>query len=140
MELNINVDLVNKLPIRKATNNVLWHLKQGIGVSRKGIERDTKKPSPFIHSFSIYTRYVGVIKEFADDMKKQGVKRFVDVKYEHVKAWLEHKTSYCTEKTLKVNMCALEKLFSAINRNDISDSIRRDFVDMYSKAKASGRA
>ena len=109
-------------------------------MSRRAIEKSSKKPSPYIHSFSTFTRYSSIIKNFADDMKKQDIKRLVDVKYEHVKAWLEEKASRCTEKTLKVNMCALEKLFDAVNRKDISDSIRRDFVDIYSKARASGRA
>ncbi|WP_459895304.1 hypothetical protein, partial [Hydrogenobaculum acidophilum] len=140
MKQEINVDIVVHLPIRKAVKSVLWQLKQGIGMSRKNIEKSTGRPSPYIHSFSTYTRYAGIMKEFADDMKRQGIKRLVDVQYEHVKAWLEQKTSYCTEKTMKVNMCALEKLFDMVRRNDISDSIRKDFVDMYSKAKASGRA
>ncbi len=139
--IELNKENLRVMPIRKAVKSILWYAKQGIGMSRRQIQySNTERYTPYIHSFTTLTRYAGIMKEFADDMKSKGIRNLNSVKYEDVRQWLEAKASKYTEKTLKVNMCALEKLFDIADRKDISNSIRRDFVDIYSKAKPSGRA
>ncbi len=112
--------------------------KKGIGVSKREIQKANNGHSPLVHSFSTFNRYMGVVKEFVNDMKEAGKRRVEDISYNDVREWLERKAGYCTEKTLKVNMSALGKYFETLERKDISQSIKRDFVDIYSKAKPSG--
>ncbi len=114
--------------------------KKGIGMSKREIQKANKGYSPYIHSFSTYNRYMGIVKEFVNDMKEAGKRRVEDISYNDVKSWLEHKAGYCTEKTLKVNMSALGKYFETLDRKDISQAIKRDFTDIYSKARPSGGA
>jgi len=116
------------------------YLSQGIGMSKAEVYAGNDGRSPYIHSFSTFDRYMGVAKEFVRDMKEMGINRLDQVKYEHVREWLESKSEYVSEKTMKVNMCALEKFFSAVGREDIAESIRKDFQELYSQANPSGRA
>ncbi|MGC8678039.1 MAG: phage integrase N-terminal domain-containing protein [Hydrogenobaculum sp.] len=138
--IELNKENLGVMPIRKAVKSILWYAKQGIGMSKRKIQYSNKERyTPFIHSFTTLTRYAGIMKEFADDMKAKGIRNLNSVKYEDVKSWLEVKASKYTERTLKVNMCALEKLFSIAGKEDIAKSINRDFTEIYSKAKPSGR-
>ncbi len=111
--------------------------KQGIGMSKREVQQSNQGYSPYVHSYSTFNRYMGIVKEFVSDMKNQGKKRVEDIKYEDVKQWLEAKAFKFTEKTLKINMSALNKYFDTVNRQDISQALRKDYSAIYSKARAS---
>lgn len=116
-------------------------LKQGIGLSKKRVYEEFGGRSPYIHSYSTFNRYMGVAKEFVGWAKKRGINRLDKVRYEHVREFLEEKAERgASEKTLKVNMCALEKFFDAVGRGDISGKLREDYQEIYSMGRPSGRS
>jgi len=115
-------------------------LKEGIGLSRAEVYAENDGRSPYVHSWSTFSRYMGIAKEFVNDMKEMGINRLDKLEYSHVREWLGTKAEYVTEKTMKVNMCALEKFFEAVGREDLAYSLRNDFQELYSMANPSGRA
>ena len=115
-------------------------LKEGIGVSKAEVYAENDGRSPYIHSWSTFNRYMGIAKEFVNDMKEMGINRLDQLSYSDVREWLEAKVEYVTEKTMKVNMCALEKFFEVVGRDDLAQGIRNDFQELYSMANPSGRA
>jgi len=115
-------------------------LKEGIGISKAEVYAENDGRSPYVHSWSTFNRYMGVAKEFVNDMKEMGINRLDKLSYDDVRGWLENKAEYVTEKTMKINMCALEKFFEAVGRQDLSNELRNDFQELYSMANPSGRA
>ncbi len=116
-------------------------LKQGIGMSKRQVYGEHGGRSPYIHSYSTFNRYMGVAKDFVRWAKERGVNRLDRVTYEHVRAFLEEKAQRgVSEKTLKVNTCALEKFFGAVGREDISGKLREDYQEIYSRGRLPGRA
>ena len=115
-------------------------LKEGIGISKAEVYAENDGRSPYVHSWATFNRYMGIAKEFVNDMKELGINRLDQLEYGHVREWLEDKAEYVTEKTMKVNMCALEKFFEAVRREDLAEGIRNDFQELYSMANPSGRA
>jgi len=62
------------------------------------------------------------------------------VQPEHVKDFLLSKAERgVSAKTLKVNMCALEKFFATVKREDIAKRIREEYVKLYTKGATPGR-
>ena len=116
-------------------------LKQGIGMSKRDVYRELGGRSPYIHSYSTFNRYMGIAKDFVRWAKEREVNRLDRVTYEHVRTFLDEKAQRgVSEKTLKVNTCALEKFFDAVGRADISDKLREDYQEIYSQGRSPGRA
>ena len=117
-------------------------LGMGIGRSKKAMYQKFGNRSPLIHSHSTFNRYLGIAKEFARwERERKGINRVDKVSYEDVREFLDEKAERgVSEKTLKVNTCALEKFFDAVGRTDISDKLREDYQEIYSQGRPSGRA
>lgn len=116
-------------------------LKAGIGVSKREIYLRNNRKSPYIHSYSTFNRYMGVAKDFVRWCKERNVNRLHQVKYEHVKAFLQEKISRnLSHRTIKVNASALKKFFEASGRNDLVTRIEKDYQNFYSQARIGGRA
>jgi site-specific recombinase XerD len=115
--------------------------KQGIGESRKAVEDANNKKSIYTHSFSTFNRYAGITKEFVNFCKAQGVNRIDKLSYEIAKAFINTKIERdLKERTIKVNLCAVEKFFDVIGKQDISKELRTNYQDFYSQGRAGGRA
>lgn len=116
-------------------------LRKGIGISKREVYKQNGGVSPYIHSWSTFKRYMGIAKDFVKWAKDRGINRLDKVEYGHVKEYLLEKAEKgCSKKTLKLNMSALEKFFEAVGRKDISESLRRDYTEIYSKGRYNGRA
>ena len=132
----------SKMNINRSLKVVSETFRQGIGMSKREVYQNNGGTSPYTHSYSTFNRYMGVIKEFANYVREEfGVNRIDKIKEEHMKSYIEHKISKgVREKTLKVNMSALEKYAKAIKRDDLYNHIHKNYQDYYAKAKPSGRA
>ena len=97
-------------------------LKEGIGKSRRA-ETKAKGSTPFIHSYATLKRYVGVINNFRDKALVD-VKRIHQITEEHVETFFDNMVSENrSEKTIKINASALNKLFNAWSRHDLKEYI-----------------
>jgi len=114
-------------------------LKQGLGISKHNVYKRFGGKSPFIHSYSTFNRYMGIAKEFVNWAREQGINRLDKVQYDHVRDFLLSKAEYCSMKTLKVNASALRKFFETVGREDISEQIRNEYQEIYSKGRNPGR-
>jgi len=115
-------------------------LKKGIGVSKKEVYERNGGRSPYIHSWSTFNRYMGIAKDFVRWAKERGVNRLDKVEYELVRDFLLSKAERnVSSRTLKVNMCALEKFFATVKREDIAKRIREEYVKLYTKGTTPGR-
>ncbi len=115
-------------------------LKKGIGISKHSVYKSMGGRSPLIHSYSTFNRYMGIAKEFVNWAKEQGINRLDKVQYDHVRDFLLSKAEYCSMKTLKVNASALKKFFTTVGRTDISEQIKKDYQDIYSRGRSPNRA
>lgn len=116
-------------------------LKQGISMSKNEMFKIYGGKTPFIHSYSTFNRYMGVAKDFVKWAKEHDINRLDKVNYDVVREFLQEKIDRgLSEKTLKVNMSALEKFFDAVGRIDISDRLREDYHKIYSEGSPRGRA
>ena len=114
--------------------------KQGLNKSKHRIYKENQGKSPYIHSFSTFNRYMGIIKDFVKYAKEQNINRLDKVDRELVEKYLAEKASRYTEKTLKVNASALRKFFETVERQDLAEYIKENYRDFYSKAMSSNRS
>ncbi len=116
-------------------------LAKGIGMKKRLAKALNKRQSPLIHSFSTFNRYMGVSKQFVQYCKERGVNKIFKVNETIVMNYFnERKIAYnLSEKTIKVNLCALEKFFKTIGRKDLADTLRSRFSEIYSQGSAPGR-
>lgn len=116
-------------------------LAKGIGMKKRLAKALNKRQSPLIHSFSTYNRYMGVSKQFVQYCKERGTNKIFKINETIVMNYFnERKIAYnLSEKTLKVNLCALEKFFKTIGRNDLAEVLRKRFSEIYSQGSAPGR-
>ena len=113
-------------------------LKEGIGKSRRA-ETKAKGSTPFIHSYATLKRYVGVINNFRDKALVD-VKRIHQITEEHVETFFDNMVSENrSEKTIKINASALNKLFNAWSRHDLKEYIDENRSTWAGDAIASNR-
>lgn len=108
--------------------------KSGIGVSRRQIETQTRKQSPYIHSWSTLHRYVGCLNDFKKFCVANGIKRLNRITPSTLESFYKHKTSsgrwlsggisggpkrLLSEKTMKIHLAAQTKFFNLIRRQDL---------------------
>jgi len=116
------------------------YLKQGIGKSKKEAFKINGGKSYFIHSYSTFRRYMGVAKEFVRFAKSLSTNRLDKVGGDLIDKFLADKIKKgYTQKTLKVNLCAMQKFFDATGKHDLSSHLREKFADFYSQASPSSR-
>lgn len=116
-------------------------LVKGIGMKKRLAKALNKRQSPLIHSFSTFNRYMGVSKQFVQYCKERGANKIFKINETILMNYFnERKTAYnLSEKTIKVNLCALEKFFKTIGRNDLAEVLRNRFTEIYSSGSAPGR-
>lgn len=115
--------------------------KQGIGVSKREVYAELGGRTPYVHSYSTFNRYMGIVKEFVNWAKARDINRVDKLQYDHVRAFIEWKAERgLSEKTLKLNMSALEKFADVVGRKDIAEQLRRDYTELYTKGRSAGRA
>lgn len=109
--------------------------KQGIGLSKREIYISNGGRSPYVHSWSTYNRYVGVVRDFVKfSIEEKGFKKVKHLNYDTVKEYLERKIEKgYSEKTIKVNATALQKFFSTIGREDLTENLQKDYAKFYSQ-------
>lgn len=111
-------------------------MRQGIGVSRRDVQKQNGGETPFAHSWGLFHRYMGIAKEFVGYCKQEGANRLDKTRYEHVEKFLMEKAAKGrSQSTLKISMAALEKVFWIVGRMDIKEQIATN----YSAIKAQGR-
>ena len=125
MNINRSLEVVSKV----------WRL--GIGISKREMMRKFGGKTPFVHSYSTFNRYTGIVKEFVNYVREEhGVNRIDKLKPEHINGFLQEKIAKgYSEKTLKINMCALEKYAETIRRKDLSKHIKENYHKFYGKAR-----
>ncbi len=126
-KMNINRSLV--------ITSKVW--QQGIGVSKREMMSKFGGVSPFVHSYSTFNRYMGVVKEFANYVKEEfGVNRIDKIEAKHIDSFLQEKIEAgFSEKTLKINACALEKYSITIKRDDLFKHLKQNFHKYYGRAR-----
>jgi len=112
----------------------------GIGESKRVAKLSHGGVSNKIHSYATRSRYCGIVKDFVEKMRSEGVKRVNQLKEDHVANYLHGKGSWTTEKTMKVNMSALIKFFKVMGREDLVGAIEAHRSSILIKAKRSGQA
>ena len=115
----------------------------GIHQSKRAAKRLSRDGvSDKIHSYGTRARYCGIVKDFVEKMRSQGVRRVNQLKGEHLAKYLHDKAGWTTEKTMKVNMSALTKFFKmkAIGRRDLVETIEANRGSVLRRAKPSGHA
>lgn len=112
----------------------------GIGESKRAAKFAHGGVSDKIHSYATRARYCGIVKDFVEKMRSEGVRRVNQLKEDHVANYLRGKGSWTTEKTMKVNMSALTKFFKAMGRKDLVETIEAHRSSILAKAKSSGQA
>ncbi len=136
------------MPLLRERSNIAYAFrvacdvwKQGIGESRKAVEDANNKKSIYTHSFSTFNRYAGIGKEFVNFCKGYGVNRIDKLSYNTAKGFIDAKIEKrLSQKTIKVNLCAIEKLFDVIGRQDISKELRANYQSFYIQGGATDRA
>lgn len=116
-------------------------LAKGIGMKKRLAKAAHGGQSPFTHSWSTFRRYLGVAKEFVQYCKAKGVNKIFKINEDVVLGFFkERKIAFgLTEKTIKLNLCAIKKFLRAIGRSDLVDILEVRFSEVYSKGAASGR-
>lgn len=100
----------------------------GSGMSRREITRATGALSPFIHGWDTFDRYMGICKEFVTFCRTQGVNRLHKLHYDTVESFLMRKIEKGDARsTIEVNVCALQKFFNGVRRNDLRDQLSSDY-------------
>ncbi len=112
----------------------------GIGESKRAAKFAHGGVSDKIHSYATRARYCGIVKDFVEKMRSEGVRRVNQLKEDHVANYLRGKGSWTTEKTMKVNMSALKKFFKAMGREDLVETIEAHRNSILTNAKPSGQA
>jgi hypothetical protein len=120
--------------------SVFLNKTNGIGESKRAAKLAHGGVSDKIHSYATRTRYCGIVKDFAQKMKREGVRRENQLKGDHVVNYLRSKGSLTTEKTMKVNMSALKKFFKAMGWEDLVETIETHRKSILTNAKPSGQA
>lgn len=136
------------MPLLRERSNIAYAFKvacdvwkQGIGESRKAVEDANNKRSIYTHSFSTFNRYTGITKEFVNFCKAQGVNRIDKLSYDTARAFIDTKVERnLSERTIKVNLCAIEKFLDVIGKQDISKGLRTNYQNFYSQGRVGGRA
>ena len=112
--------------------------RQGSGLSRREITRGTGKLSPFIHAWSTFDRYTGIVKDFVNFCKERGINKLHKLTYDAVSKFLLEKVEReLTRNTIKTNMCALMKFFQTSGRGDLRDHLAKDYPHFKYLAKLS---
>ncbi|MDI9562338.1 MAG: hypothetical protein QM235_14305 [Pseudomonadota bacterium] len=114
--------------------------KLGIKLSKRSVKKEMGCESPFIHSWSTFARYLGVVKEFINFAKNKNVRRLDKLTFEIVYEFLALKSAKCSKSTIKINMCSLEKFFNAVNRHDLKDRLSECFQDIKCTASKCGNS
>ena len=124
----------------KSSTGIFFALKvaserlNGMGSSKRTAQYAHGGLSPQIHSYSTFNRYLGVMKEFCQFSKVSGVNKLQRIDVAHIEKFLSQKIDKgLAQKTLKINMCALQKFFDAIGYKNLADSVRERFSDIYSQ-------
>jgi len=112
----------------------------GIGESKRAAKLAHGGVSNKIHSYATRARYCGIVKDFVEKMRSEGVRRVNQLKEDHVANYLRGKGSWTTEKTMKVNISALTKFFKTMGREDLVETIEAHRNSILIKAKPSGQA
>jgi len=112
----------------------------GIGESKRAAKLAHGGVSNKIHSYATRARYCGIVKDFVEKMRSEGVRRVSQLKEVHVTNYLYGKGGWTTEKTMKVNMSALAKFFKAMGREDLVEATEAHRGSILIKAKPSGQA
>jgi hypothetical protein len=112
----------------------------GIGESKRAAKFAHGGVSNKIHSYATRARYCGIVKDFVEKMRSEGVRRANQLKEDHIANYLCGKGSWTTEKTMKVNMSALKKFFKAMGRKDLVETIEAHRNSILTNAKPSGQA
>lgn len=110
---------------------------RGIGVSRHEVYKSTGGTSPYVHSYSTLTRYVGVLKSFISFAKQQNATKLKHITRGLIRSFFTQQIQKGVSKTtLKVQMCALEKAFSQYNETlKFAYEIRDNFQNWHSQAR-----
>ncbi len=128
----------NKMNINRSLEVVGKFWKMGIGMSKKEVMERFGGRTPYVHSYSTFNRYMGVVKEFANYVRENyGVNRIDKIKVEHIDTFLNDKIAKgYSEKTLKVNASALEKYCQSIGREDLYKHLKENYHHYYGRARA----
>lgn len=126
-----------KMTVNRSLQVVSQVWRQGIGISKREMMAKFGGVSPLVHSFSTYNRYTGIVKELVNYVREEfGINRIDKLKPEHFDNFLHEKIAKgYSEKTLKINMCALEKYTLTIKRDDLFKHIHVNFHNFYIKAR-----
>lgn len=116
-------------------------LIKGIGAKKRVAKLENGGKSPLIHSYSTFNRYMGIAKQFVHYCKSKSVNKIYKIDEAIVLGFFqERKIAYnLSEKTIKVNLCALEKFLEAIGRGELAEMLRSRFSEIYSQGSAPGR-
>jgi len=125
----------NKIALDVALNFASRKLRNGIGKSKREVYKQNGGYSPYIHSWSTFNRYMGIAKDFVKKCFEHNIKRLHEIDKEFVRDYILEKTSYCSQKTIKINMSALEKFFDALNRPDLANYLRENYQSFYEKGR-----
>jgi hypothetical protein len=112
----------------------------GFGESKRAAKFAHGGVSGKIHSYATRARYCGIVKDFVEKMRSEGVRRVSQLNQDHVANYLRGKGRWTTEKTMKVNMSALTKFFKAMGREDLVETIEAHRNSILTNAKPSGQA
>lgn len=137
------IQKILKKEIGKNTKLEYWLTKviekwtRGIGVSRHEVYKSTGGTSPFVHSYSTLTRYTGVVKSFIAFAKENGASKLKHITRALVRSFFEKQIQNgVSQKTLKVQMCALEKAFSQFPETQkFAYEVKEHFQDWHAQAQ-----
>ena len=138
--LNKIKELSQRSGVTYALKRAAAYLKQGIGTSKREAYEVNNGKSGLIHSHSTANRYLGIIKEFVSCAKNCNVNRLDKVSPDLIDKFFTDKIKKgYTQKTLKINLCAMEKFFAAVGRDDLKNYLGEKFSHYYSQASPCGR-
>ncbi len=122
-----------------ALSKTVTYFKQGIGQSKRLVRKNSGGYSPYIHSCETFERYVGIINNFRDTVLTD-VRRIHQITPSHVEQHFENLlANRVREKTIRLNVAALCKLFRAFSRNDLLCCIDGHRVEWSARAGESNR-
>lgn len=137
--INTLEELPRKAPLTFSLSYAAKKLN-GIGESKRAaIKNSPDRVSPKIHSRQTFDRYMGIAKEFIQFARADpdGPRKLHQLNHGHALKFLREKVDKGrSQKTLKINLCALEKFFGAVGRGDLKKAIKDDFDTIYAQGRA----
>lgn len=132
-------DVYPRSKLRYAIGQAIIFLKEGIGVSRRAVNKEVGGNTSLIHSYETLERYVGIFNHFADTVLVD-VKHIQQINKKHVETHFNNLVSNNrSENTIQVNASALNKLFNAFSRDDLIEYIDENRSTWAGDARQSNR-